>query len=173
MIRTSTTSYRSILCLALLAAGAVYAQDTRAKVQGVIKDSTQAIIVGSRRGPGITAVFGIANQGVEANRLDSLLAAQVDSVRTTSVSPEELIKAKNTFRAQFIENRETTLARAEELHHYDMFHHSVEDINTDLDRYLAVTADDLRRVAQKYLDPANTFVIVVKPGTAPAAGGAQ
>jgi len=134
---------------------------------------TQAIIVGSRRGPGITAVFGIANQGVEANRLDSLLAAQVDSVRTASVSPEELIKAKNTFRAQFIENRETTLARAEELHHYDMFHHSVEDINTDLDRYLAVTADDLRRVAQKYLDPANTFVIVVKPGTAPAAGGAQ
>src|SRR6266478_5660872 len=48
MIRTSTTSYRSILCLALLAAGAVYAQDTRAKVQGVVKDSTQAIIVGAQ-----------------------------------------------------------------------------------------------------------------------------
>jgi hypothetical protein len=48
MITTRTTSVRSILCLALLAAGAVYAQDTRAKVQGVIKDSTQAIIVGAQ-----------------------------------------------------------------------------------------------------------------------------
>src|SRR5205814_9319765 len=36
------------LCLALLAAVSVYGQDTRAKVQGVIKDSTQAIIVGAQ-----------------------------------------------------------------------------------------------------------------------------
>ena len=47
MITMRIRSYRSILCLALLA-GAVYAQDTRAKVQGVIKDSTQAIIVGAQ-----------------------------------------------------------------------------------------------------------------------------
>src|SRR5258708_28659287 len=47
MITMRTTSYRSILCLALLSAAAVYAQDTRAKVQGVVKDSTQAIIVGA------------------------------------------------------------------------------------------------------------------------------
>src|SRR5260370_25726036 len=48
MIKTRTTSVRSILCLALLATGAVYGQDTRGKVQGVIKDSTQAIVVGAQ-----------------------------------------------------------------------------------------------------------------------------
>jgi hypothetical protein len=47
MITTRTTSFLSIFCGALLAAGAVYAQDTRAKVQGVIKDSTQAVVVGA------------------------------------------------------------------------------------------------------------------------------
>ena len=65
-------------------------------------------------------------------------------------------------RADYINTRETTLGKAEELHHYDMFHGSVAEINTDLERYLAVTADDIRRVATTYLDPANAVVIVVK-----------
>jgi len=86
------------------------------------------------------------------------------------VTDEELTKAKNTFRSGFVHNRETTLGKAEELHHYDMFHPSLAEINSDLDRFLAVTAADVRRVAAKYLDPANAVVIVVKPA---AGGGAQ
>jgi len=131
----------------------------------------QAVMVGTRRGPGVTAVLGITNQGVDVNRLDSLLASQVDSIRAGGVTAEELTKAKNSFRADFIRNRETTLSLAEELHHYDMFHHSLAEINTELARYLAVTADDIRRVAQKYLDPANAVVIIVKAGA--GAGGGQ
>ena len=133
----------------------------------------QAVTVGTRRGPGVTAVLGIANQGVEVNRLDSLLASQVDSIRASGVTAEELTKAKNSFRANFIRNRETTLNLAEEIHHYEMFHRSLGEINTELDRYLAVTADDIRRVAQKYLDPANAVVIIVKPGAGAGTGGGQ
>jgi zinc protease len=150
-------------------------ESSRLNVTTVRRDKAavgaQALIVGDRRGPGVSVVLGIANQGVAVNHLDSLLAAQVDSIRAGSVTPEELTKAKNTFRAGFITGRETTLAKAEEIHHYDLFHHSLADMNSDLDRYLAVTADDIRRVATKYLDPANAVVIIVKP--AAAVGGAQ
>ncbi len=132
---------------------------------------TQSLIVGEHRGPGVSVVLGIANQGVDVNHLDSLLAAQVDSIRAHGVSAEELAKAKNTFRAQFIANRETALSKAEELHHYDMFHHSVADINADLNRYLEVTSEDIRRVASKYLDPANAVVIIVKAMAAAERGG--
>ena len=50
-----------------------------------------------------------------------------------------------------------------------MFHSSLADMNSDLDRYMAVTNDDIRRVATKYLDPANAVILVIKP----AAGGGQ
>jgi predicted Zn-dependent peptidase len=50
-----------------------------------------------------------------------------------------------------------------------MFHASIDDINTDLERLLAVTGDDVKRVAGAYLDPANLTLVIVKPG----AGGAQ
>jgi predicted Zn-dependent peptidase len=124
---------------------------------------------GTHRGPGTMFVFGVANQGVDIDHLDSLLAAQVDTLRQSGVTADELTKAKNSFRSQFIENRETALSKAEELHHYAMFHSSLADINTDLDRYLAVTNDDIRRVAAKYLDSANAVILIVKP----AAGGGQ
>jgi predicted Zn-dependent peptidase len=124
---------------------------------------------GTHRGPGTMFLFGIANQGIEINYLDSLLAAQVDTIRATGVTADELTKAKNTFRARFIENRETVLNKAEELHHYAMFHQSITDMNTDLDRYMAVTNDDIRRAAAKYLDSTNAVILVIKP----AAGGGQ
>jgi zinc protease len=133
---------------------------------------TQVIVnpFDSRRGPGVLLVLAIANQGVDPLKLDTLVALQLDSLRATGVTPEELTKAKNTFRASFIHNRETTLGKAEELQHYHMFHPSLAEINSDLERFLAVTAEDVRRVAAKYLDPANAVVIIVKPA---AGGGAQ
>jgi len=124
----------------------------------------------SRRGPGVLLVLAVANQAVDPLKLDTLLTTQLDSIRTTGVTDDELTKAKNTFRAGFVHTRETTLGKAEELHHYEMFHSSLTEINSDLERVLAVTAEDVRRIAAKYLDPANATVIIVKPA---AAGGAQ
>ena len=118
--------------------------------------------------------YGIANQGVDVQRLDSLISAQLDSVRSADVTADELTRAKNQFRAQQIDERETTFGRAEALQHYSLFHSGPADINTDLDRYLAVSAADIRRVAKKYLDPANAVIVTVKPGAAAAkTGGAQ
>jgi zinc protease len=128
---------------------------------------------GTRNGPGVFLAYGIVNQGVTAERLDSLLGIQLDSIRTQGVTPVELAKAKNILRANFINSRETTLGKAEELHHYRLFHHSIADINTDLDRLLAVTAEDVRRVATTYLNSANLTLVIVRAGPAPATGGSQ
>ena len=128
---------------------------------------------GSRNGPGVWVAFGIVNQGVSVDHLDSLIGQQLDSIRANGVTAEELEKAKNILRAGFIDNRETTLGKAEELHHYLLFHDSLDDINTDLARILAVTSDDLKRVANTYLDPANLLLVIVRAGPTPAAGGGQ
>jgi len=122
---------------------------------------------GSRNGPGVWVTYGIVNQGVTADRIDSLLAAQLDTIRANGVTADELEKAKNLLRSGFIANRETTMGKAEELHHYLTFHNSIDEINTDLERVLAVTTDDVKRVASTYLDPKNLTVVVVR------AGGAQ
>ena len=124
---------------------------------------------GSRNGPGVWVAYGIVNQGVSADRLDSLIGIQLDSIRANGIGADELEKAKNALRAGFIGNRETTLGKAEELHHYRTFHNSLDEINTDLDRMLAVTSDDVKRVANTYLAPSNLTLVIVRAGP----GGAQ
>src|SRR5256886_14028163 len=127
---------------------------------GVVRRDRAALQAGmfaltERRGPGVLVAFGIANQGVAVQALDSLIGAELDSVRRVGVTADELTRARNAFRADFIHERETTLGRAEALQHYNLFHGSVAEINRDLDRYLAVSAADVQRAAAQYLDPPN------------------
>jgi predicted Zn-dependent peptidase len=128
---------------------------------------------GSRNGPGIWVAYGIVNQGISVDRMDSLIGAQLDSIRANGIAPEELAKAKNVLRAGFIAQRETTLGKAEELHHYRTFHNSIDEINTDLEHLLAVTSDDVKRVANTYLAPGNLTLVIVRAAAAPSAGGSQ
>src|SRR6266699_346684 len=69
--------------------------------------------------------------------------------------------------------REKALGKAEELHHYLTFHPSLDEINTDLDHLLAVTSDDVKRVANLYLAPKNLTLLIVRAGAAPSSGGGQ
>jgi len=129
--------------------------------------------VNERRGPGSLLVLGIANRGVTAPRLDSLLAGQIESIRSSGVTADELTRAKNQYRAGVIQSRETTFGMAEGLNYYNLLFPSVSDMNTDPQRYMAVTAEDIKRVAAKYLDPANATVVIVNPAAKTQAGGDQ
>ena len=131
---------------------------------------TQVFATEDRNGPGVLVALAIGNQGIDIAKVDSLLLHQIDSVAKHGVTPEELTKAKNTYRAQFIASRETTLSKAEALHHYLYFHDDIQEINTELDAVLAVSAPDLQRVAKTYLAPANSVVMIVKPAPAQSGG---
>jgi zinc protease len=141
--------------------------------KAAVATGTELSPIGSRNGPGVWVAFGIVNQGVTAERMDSLVGMQLDSIRANGITADELAKAKNILRASFIANRETTLGKAEELHHYLLFHDALEDINSDLGRILAVTAANVQRVANTYLDPANLLLVIVRAGPPPAAPGGQ
>ena len=129
--------------------------------------------VNERRGPGSLLVLGIANRGVTAPRLDSLLAGQIEAIRSGGVTADELTRARNQYRAGVIQQRETTFGIAEGLNYYNLLFPHVGDMNTDPQRYMAVTADDIKRVAAKYLDPANATVVIVNPAGKTQTGGGQ
>ena len=135
--------------------------------RGLVRQARTALAAGSqsasRLGPGFFAVFAVANQGTGPDTLERQLSAEVEGIIEEGVSAEELSKARNDFRAANIFGRQTTMQVAERLQHYAHLHDSLEDMRTDLDRYLAVTAEGIRRVAGKYLVPDNSFTIVVVP----------
>lgn len=116
---------------------------------------------GPRRGPGVFVFFAVANQGVPPDSLDGLLASQLARVGSEGVTPAELTKARNMYRADLIMQRQTSMSIAEAIHSANMFLGSPGAVNTDMDRYMKVTVEDIRRVANRYLVPANSLILTV------------
>jgi zinc protease len=135
--------------------------------RALVREARAAVQAGgfsnSSRESGMVIVYGIANQGVPAARLDSLLAATVEQVRNDTVTTEELVKAKNQYRSDAIRGRQTTMGVAEALQSALWYDGSLDEVNQDVAKHLAVTAADLQRVARKYLDSANRLVLIDNP----------
>jgi predicted Zn-dependent peptidase len=119
-----------------------------------------------RRGPGIMLFYLRANQGVDAGRLESLLDEELATLLRDGVTDAELERAKNQQRAGFIRELQTAMGRAETLQQYTLYFGDPATIRTALDPYLAVTRDDVLRVARQYLRPDNRAVVVTLPGRA-------
>jgi predicted Zn-dependent peptidase len=124
-------------------------------------------VTGPHRGPSTFAALAIANQGVSTDSVDKLIAQEIAKIVSSGVTDEELTKAKNSRRAGEIFGRQQALRTAESLQAASMYLGSASAFNTDLDRYMKVTKDDIKRVAQQYLRPENSTVILIKPPEGP------
>lgn len=119
-----------------------------------------------RRGPGLLVLGAIANQGVDAERLERVLDEEIERVRSEGVRPDELEKARNQARAETIRGLQTALGTAEALQEANFIHGDPRAVHTRLQALAEVDADDLRRVATRYLDPSNRAVVITEPAAA-------
>ena len=124
-------------------------------------------VTGPHRGPSTFAALAIANQGVSTDSLDKLISIEIAKVAADGVTDAELTKAKNSRRAREIFGRQQALNTAESIQRANMYLGSPGAINTDLERYMKVTKDDIKRVALQYLRPDNSVVILIKPPEGP------
>lgn len=133
----------------------------------LVKEERAALDVGAgldaRIGPSSFTFYALPNQGVPTERLEALINEEIEKLQREGVAERELQKAKNQLRAGQIMGRQTVFAKSESLHHYRRYHGDPAQLNRDLEKYMAVTADEIRAVARKYLTPANRTVVTVVP----------
>ena len=127
--------------------------------------SADAIFL-EHRGPGEAFYWLTAAQGTSNERLLQIFDEEIAKVAREGVTAEELEKAKNMRRAQVVFERQTPHGTAEALQHAVHFHGGPQAADAKLDRYLAVTAEDVRRAAERWLTTRNRVVVNVVPATA-------
>jgi zinc protease len=76
----------------------------------------------------------------------------------------ELEQARNALEASFLASIEPVLAKADQLNQYYFELGTPDGFQRDLDRYRAVTADQVRDVVRRYLTGARAIVSVVPQG---------
>jgi len=111
----------------------------------------------------VNIAFGIANMGVDPADLEASMDGVIASTQNELISDEEFQKLKNQTENDFISRNSRVAGIAESLANYKMYFGDANLVNTELDRYLAVTKEDIQRVAKKYFAQSNRVVLYYLP----------
>jgi len=84
-------------------------------------------------------------------------------IAANGITPAELAKAKNQVAANFYRSMQTVNGKARKIGTYEIYFGDFNEILKVRDRYQAVTADDVKRVAGKYFAPKNRSVVTLVP----------
>src|SRR5215813_3902088 len=144
--------------------------------QALVKDKQIVTNVGGfmdeKRGVGALYTSATLRQGVKSADVETAIYDEIERLKKDGIADWELQKAKNTTRRNFINNMQSSGARAINICVWTVYYNDPNLINTRLDKVNAVTKEDVQRVANKYLVTTNRTVVVTipKPKTATASG---
>lgn len=135
--------------------------------KALVDDQQKALFVGnfplSMEDPGVSIAFGIANMGVNLTDLEAAMDAEIKKVQDELISEKEFQKLRNQTENDFITSNSRVVGIAESLANYHTYFGDANLINTEIDRYLAVTKEDIQRVARKYFNKDNRVVLYYLP----------
>ena len=124
-----------------------------------------------RRGPDLFTVWCVLASGHTGAEARARIDRQLADIAEHGITERELGRARNLFRRQFVFGLQSYLIRARRLAVYELYDGDASLIRTEMDRYLAVTAAEVRRVAGQYFAAANRTVLDVLPARAAAVAG--
>jgi len=117
--------------------------------------------------PNLFWAFAVMNQGKTAAEGEKAIDAVLAQMKMQPAGPKELEKAKNQVIASFILGRRTAQQKADAIGLDAVLGKDPNLINTDLGRYLRVTAADIERAAREHFVLEHRTVLVVEPPKAP------
>lgn len=135
--------------------------------QSLVENQQVATYVGASgdagRGPDLFVIQMMFGPGQDVAKAQAALDAEIAKVRADGVSEEELEKARVQMVRGAISGRRATMDQAQEIALDAVVYGDPNRVNTYLDKVKAVTATDVRWVAEKYLTVNNRSVVIAVP----------
>jgi len=130
------------------------------------------------RGPDAFEIESQTSEKGTIAQVAKIVDDEIAALGRTGPTDAEMTKVKNRLSSRVLFGLQSNYARAERLAAYELFYGDAGIINTELDKFLAVTKDDVKRAVAKHLTAAHRTQIDVKPEAKPEAksdakGGAK
>jgi predicted Zn-dependent peptidase len=109
--------------------------------------------------PGLTMAFSLANMGIDPLQVEQAMTAEFDKVKTELITDKELQKLRNQLENDFVTRNATVAGIAESLANYHMYFGDANLINTEIEKYMAVTKEDIMNTAKNYYTKENRVVL--------------
>lgn len=113
--------------------------------------------------PGLGIVAAIAANGTPVSDLQKSLDDEIKNVQENLITEEEFQSVRNQFENNIVTSNATIAGIAENLAQNRMYFGSTELINKEMDKYMSVTREDLKHVAQKYFTQENRIILYYLP----------
>ncbi len=113
---------------------------------------------------GLFITASIVSAGVDVKEMDRLMQIEVDKMKNDLITETEFTKIRNQMESQSVSANEGVQGVATNLSNAYLFHKNTGLVNNELDSYLKVTKDDIKRVANQYLVKENRVVLFYLPG---------
>ena len=165
--RTVARSHPDYYAISLM--NQVLSQGQSSRLNKALVDEKElAVQVGtfpaSSQDPGLAIAFAITRPGTEDLRpVEAAFEAEVERLQTELISDRELQKLRNQIEAESIAGLGSVAGIAESLADNEMFLGDANLINTETQRFLDVTKEDIQRVAKEYYTPDNRVVLYWLP----------
>ena len=121
-----------------------------------------------REGPSTFRVTAMVPPGKDPKQLESLISEEIAKFLSEPVTEKELAKTRTAIRRSTLFPRESVLSTAISLADETAVYNDPNRINSEPEKRLAVTADEIEAAAKKYLRNDNRVVVVTKPAAAAA-----
>ena len=112
---------------------------------------------------GVFIAFGLVNVGNSIEDLGAAMDKEIERVKNELINDKEFQKLRNQIENSFVSSNSTMRGIAESLANYHVYYGNTNLINSEIERYMAVTKEDLQRVAKKYLDTNNRVELTYLP----------
>lgn len=113
--------------------------------------------------PSVALTFALPNMGIDPKILEDAINAEIENVKSGAIDDREFQKLKNQVESEFVMGTTRLSRRANSLADYYTYFKNTDLINTEIEKYLAVTKDDIKAAANKYLTQDNRVVLYYLP----------
>ncbi|MFP4025862.1 MAG: M16 family metallopeptidase, partial [Thiohalospira sp.] len=113
--------------------------------------------------PGLALTYLIPNMNVDPAELEKAVNQEIEKVRNEYITDKELRKLKNQIESQIVSSNTTLASRAYNMAINYTFFKNTNLVNTEIEKYRAVTKEDIKRVANKYFRDDNRVVLYYLP----------
>lgn len=127
-----------------------------------IAQDAQAILL-PMQGTSVLILMLTPQPGISLKKLKVELQNEIDNLSQKAVAALDIERIKNQIKARKLRELQSVSSRADYLNMFSVYFDDPDLINTEIEHYLQIEADDILRVAKSYLDSTNRSVVTYFP----------
>jgi predicted Zn-dependent peptidase len=119
--------------------------------------------IDERRGPSAMYIFALPKPGQDVAEIREQIFQEIKRIAAEGPTTEEMEKLRNSLCNDAVRGRQSTMYRAQRLAEFALYDSEARLFDFELDHYLAVTADEIKKSVAQFLDLENRVVLDIVP----------